>query len=88
MGADTKESSHKAEPVELELDRLVEDEVAAIGDLPDTAIEDDLARVMERLRDHPDRLALLERLRHEVLGPKQEPEPAPTAEPPAAEGKA
>lgn len=71
--------------VEAELERLVVAEVEALAPRPETPIEDLLDQVAERLHQHPERLALLERLRAAVLGPVAEAMPVPDPDPSSGE---
>jgi hypothetical protein len=68
----------------LLLDRLVAAEIEAVGHESELTIEDEVARLADRLCGHPNRLALLDRLRDKVLGQAEAPPAA--AEPPSAEG--
>jgi hypothetical protein len=65
----------------IELDRLVAAEVAALRERSEPSLEVDVLRLARRIRDHPDRLALLDRLRLEVLGSSQGSEPARVPDP-------
>jgi hypothetical protein len=58
--------------LEDELDRLVDEELAGIPPSSEEPVEEVLARLAHRLRERPDRAALLDRLRREVLPEKTE----------------
>ena len=68
-GADANGNGHAGDTIEAELDQLVAEEFAAVTPPPsvEEPIERALARLAARLREHPERAALLERLRREVL---------------------
>jgi hypothetical protein len=53
--------------LEDELDRLVDEELAGMAPSAEEPIEEVLARLAHHLREHPNRAALLDRLRREVL---------------------
>ena len=67
-GANPTRNGHADDAIEAELDQLVADELAAAAPPRiEEPIEQALARVAARLRKHPDREALLERLHRETL---------------------
>mgnify|MGYP001333928510 CR=1 FL=1 len=51
------------------------------GLIPEEPIERTLARLARRLRERPDRVVLLDRLRREVIGGEADPAPAKASEP-------
>ena len=59
-------NGHADDGSELELDRLVAEEVAALTEAE--PLDDELDRLAARLRAHPEREALLDQLRRLVLG--------------------
>jgi hypothetical protein len=66
----------------LALDQLVAEELSALRVTATEPIEHQLTDFAERLRAHPDREALVERLRVLVLGPPEpEAPPAPDGSP-------
>jgi hypothetical protein len=86
-GADPTGNGHAGDAIEAELDQLVADELAAAAPPRiEEPIEQEIARVAARLRKHPDREALLERLRREALNaPVQEPNAGADGGAPATE---
>jgi len=71
------------EEFETELERLVNEAVDALGPPPEPAMDVWLGGVAERLKAHPDRQALVDRLRNAVLAPTLAPDPPPGPEPSA-----
>jgi hypothetical protein len=70
---------------EAELDRLVSEEVTALAPPVEMAVDALLDQVAERLRAHPDRAALLDRLRELVLGESAPPPVPPDPVPPSGD---
>jgi len=68
-GADSTGNGHADGTFEAELDQLVTEELAALRPPPsvEEPIELVLAQLAARLREHPNREALLERLQREAL---------------------
>lgn len=75
-------NGHASDDFARELDALVAAELAALAPpIAEEPIEQALARLARRLRERPDRVALLDRLRREVIGGEADPAPAKASEP-------
>ena len=64
----------------LELDALVAEELLALEHRVEESIEQQIARLAPRLRAHPEREALLDHLREDVLGSGARPQDRTSAE--------
>ena len=85
--ANTIVNGYAGDALEAELDQLVAEELAAAAPPRiEEPIEQAVARLAARLRGHPDREILLERLRRETLeAPVQAPNRGADGEAPATE---